>query len=100
MPLASSAATSAPLAHRREVLPPEARDHIVVGLKVRRNQANPDIAVRRPLDPTAGKYPVGVAVDQQRQHHPGVILRRARAAMVHLEGAQSDAFDRLDHEVH
>ena len=45
------------------------------------------------------KNPVGVAVDQQRQHHPGVILRRAGAAMVHLEGAQIDAFDRLDHEM-
>ena len=87
------------LRHRREVLPPEARDRIVVGVTVRRNEANPDIAVRRPLDPTAGKDPVGVAVDQQRQHHPGVILRRARAAMVHLEGAQSDTLHRLDHEV-
>ena len=27
------------------------------------------------------------------------VLRRARATMVHLEGAQIDAFDRLDHEV-
>ena len=87
------------LRHRVEVLPPEARDRIVVGVPVRRNEANPDIAVRRPLDTTAGKDPVGVAVDQQRQHHPGVILRRARATMVHLEGTQIDAFDRLDHGV-
>ena len=87
------------LRHRSEVLPPEARDRIVVGVKVRRNEANPDIAVRRPLDPTAGKDPVGVAVDQQHQHHTGVILRRARAAMVHLEGVQIDALDRLDHEM-
>ena len=53
------------LRHRVEVLPPEARDRIVVGVPVRRNEANPDIAVRRPLDTTAGKDPVGVAVDQR-----------------------------------
>ena len=87
------------LRHRSEVLPPKARDRVVVGVTVRRDEANPDVAVRRPLDPTAGEDPVGVAVDQQRQHHPRVILRRARAAMVHLEGAQIDTLHRLDHEV-
>ena len=51
------------------------------------------------LDPTARKDPVGIAVDQQGQHHPGVILRRARATTVHLEGVHVDALDRLDHEV-
>ena len=71
----------------------------MIRVPVRRNKANPDIAVRRPLDPTAGEEPVGVAVDQQRQHHPGVILRRARASIVHLEGTQIDALHRLDHEV-
>ena len=43
------------LRHRIEVLPPEARDRIVVGVTVHRDEANPDIAVRRPLDPAAGK---------------------------------------------
>ena len=66
---------------------------------VRRNEANPDITVCSPLDPTAGEDPVGVAVDHQRQHHPWVILRRARAALVHIEGAQIDTLHRLDHEV-
>jgi len=87
------------LRHRSEVLPPEARDRIVVRMPVRRHEANPDIPVRRPLDPAAGKDPVGVAVDQQRQHHPRVILRRPRTPMVHLEGTQIDALDRLDHEM-
>ena len=87
------------LRHRGEVLPPEARHRVVVGVKVRRHKANPDIAVRRPLDPTAGENPVSVAVDQQSQHHPRVMLRRPRAAMVHLEGAQIDALDRRDHEM-
>ena len=49
--------------------------------------------------PAAGKDPVGVAVDQQRQHHPRVILRRPRTPMVHLEDAQIDALDRRDHEM-
>ena len=87
------------LRHRSEVLPPEAHDRVVVGVKIRRDEANPDIAMRRPLDPTAGENPIGVAVDHKRQHHPRVILRRARAAMVHLEDAQIDALDRLDHEM-
>ena len=87
------------LRHRSEVLPTKARDRVVVRVTVRRDEANPDIAVRRPLDPTAGEDPVGVAVDQQRQHHSRVILRRARAAMVHLEGAQIDTLHSLDHEV-
>ena len=77
----------------------DARDRVVVGVTVRRDEANPDIAVRRPLNPTAGEDPVSVAVDHQRQHHPWVILRRARAAMVHLEGAQIDTLHNLDHEV-
>ena len=75
------------------------RDRVMVGVTVRRDEANPDITVRRTLDPTAGKDPVGVAVNHQRQHHPGVILRRARATMVHLEGAQIDTLHSLDHEV-
>jgi hypothetical protein len=63
------------------------------------HETHPDIAVRRALDPPARKYPVGIAVDQQRQHHPRVILRRTGAAMVHLEGAHLDPIDRLDHEM-
>ena len=57
------------------------------------HEAHPDIAVRRALDPP------GIAIDQQRQHHPRVILRRAGATMVDLEGAHLDPLDRLDHEV-
>ena len=87
------------LAKRRQVLAPKGRDRVMVGMDVGGHEAHPDIAVRRALDPPAREDPVGIAVDQQRQHHPGVILRRAGAAMVHLEGAHLDALDRLDHEV-
>ena len=51
------------------------------------------------VDPPAREDPVGKATDQQRQHHPRVILRRAGATMVDLEGAHLDPLDRLDHEV-
>jgi len=78
---------------------PEARDRVVVRVPVRRHEAHPDVAMRRALDPPDREYPVGMAVDQRRQHYPRVILRRARAAMVDLEGAQIDALDRRDHEV-
>ena len=87
------------LRYRGEVLPPEARDRIVVRMTVRRHKANPDVPVRRPLDPPAGENPVGVAIDQQRQHHPRVILRRPRTPMVHLEGVQIDPLNRRDHEM-
>ena len=87
------------LRHRLEVRTPKGRDRVVVRVMVRRHEANPDIAVRRPLDPAAREDPVRIAIDQQRQHHPGMILRRARAAMVDLEGTEIDALDRLDHEV-
>ena len=71
----------------------------MVGMDIGGHEAHPDIAVRRALDPPAREDPVGIAIDQQRQHHPRVILRRAGATMVDLEGAHLDPLDRLDHEV-
>ena len=87
------------LSYRRHVVAPEGRDRVMVGMIVGGHEAHPNVATGRALDPTARKAPAGIAVDQQRQHHPGVILRRAGAATVHLEGAHVDALDRLDHEV-
>jgi hypothetical protein len=84
------------LGKRRQVLAPKGRDRV---MGVGGHEAYPDIPVGRALDPPAREDPVGIAVDQQRQHHPRVILRRARAPMVHLEGAHLDALDRLEHEV-
>jgi hypothetical protein len=87
------------LADRRKVLAPKRRDRVMVGMHVGRHEANPDVPVRRPFDPAARENPVGIAIDQQRQHHPRVILRRPRAAMIDLEGTHLDALDRLDHEM-
>ena len=87
------------LGNRPTVLAPEGRDRVMVRVAVGRHKAHPEVATGRALDPTAREDSVGIAVDQKRQHHPGVILRRAAAATVHLEGAHVDALDRLDHEV-
>ena len=87
------------LAKRRQVVAPKGRDRVMVGMDIGGHEAHPDIAVRRALDPPAREDPVGIAIDQQRQHHPRVILRRAGATMVDLEGAHLDPLDRLDHEV-
>src|SRR3546814_159320 len=55
--------------------------------------------MRRPLDPPRGEDPVGIAVDQQRQHQPRVVLRLAGALPVHLERTKADTLDSLDDEM-
>jgi hypothetical protein len=87
------------LGHRLEVASPEGRDRVVIRVLVRRHVAHTDVPLGRPLDPSARKDPVGVAVDQQRQHHPWVILGRPGAAIVGRERADADPLDRLDHEM-
>ena len=87
------------LGDRPTVLAPEGRDRVMVRVPVGGHKAHPEVATGRALDPTAREDPVGIAVDQKRQHHPRVILRRAAAPTVHLEGAHVDALNRLDHEV-
>ena len=62
--------------HRIEVAAPERADRVVVRMTVRRHVPNANVPIRRPLDPTRAEDPVRVAVHQQRQHHPRVILRR------------------------
>jgi hypothetical protein len=45
------------------------------------------------------KYPVGVTVDQQRQHHARVILRLARAAPIDLERPDINTLNGFDDEM-
>ena len=71
----------------------------MVRVTVRRHVPNANVPIRRPLDPTRAEDPVRVAVHQQRQHHPRVILRRSGAPFVHLEPLQRHPFHRLNHEV-
>jgi hypothetical protein len=68
-------------------------------VQVRRHVAHPDVAVRRPLDPARGEDAVGVAVDQQRQHQPRVVLRLAARHRLGLEGIQRHPLHRRHDEV-
>ena len=47
--------------------PPERRDGVVIGMFVRRNEAESHRIIRRPLQLAAGKHARGVAVDQNAQ---------------------------------
>lgn len=83
----------------RGVLAPERGDGIMVGRGVGGDEANRNIAVCRPLDPARGENAVGVAVDQQRQHQPRVVLCLASAPPVDLERTDVDALDSFDDEM-
>ena len=45
------------------------------------------------------EHPVGVAVNQQRQHHPRVVLRRAAAALIHPKSVHRHPLHRRQHEM-
>jgi hypothetical protein len=45
------------------------------------------------FDPTPRKNPVRVTINQQRQHHPRMILRLAVAPPIDLESANINPFD-------
>ena len=57
-------------------------------MQVGGDKAHADVAIGRPLDPPRGEDAVGIAVDQQRQHQPRVILRLAASPLRHLERPQ------------
>ena len=57
------------------------------------------VAVGGALDAAAAEGAVGVAVDEQREHHRRRELRVAAAAVVDGEGAQRQPLDGLDDEM-
>ena len=57
------------------------------------------VAVGGALNAPAAKSAVGVAVDEQREHHRRRELRVAAAAVVDGESAQRQPFDSLNDEV-
>ena len=57
------------------------------------------VAVGGALDAAAAEGAVGVAVDEQREHHRRRELRVAAAAVVDGEGAQWQPLDGLEDEV-
>ncbi len=73
---------------RRLVGPPKAGDRVVVGVRVGGDETGADVPVRRPLDPPRGEDAVGMAVDEQRQHQPRMVLRLAAGPGVGVKRRQ------------
>ena len=74
-------------------------DRIVIGVQVGGDEPHRDVAVGRPLDPAGRKDAVGVAVNQQRQHQPGMILRLAARLRPGPERTDRHTLDRGDDEM-
>jgi hypothetical protein len=68
-------------------------------MQVRRDKPNPDIPIGRPLNPPRREQAVRVAVDQQRQHQPRMILRLAAGAFRNHERVHRNPLSRRYHEV-
>jgi len=51
------------------------------------------------FDAPGTNYPGGIAIEQQRQHHPGGILFTARAPFIDPDLAQVQFLDHLQDEV-
>ena len=64
-----------------EKAPPKRGDRVVVGVVVGGDVAERHAVVSRPLKLAARKHPGGVAVNQNPQQHPGMVRRRAGAAI-------------------
>ena len=54
-------------------------------MRIGGDEAGADVAIPRPLDPPRGEHAVGIAVDEQRQHQPRVVLRLAAGLRVGVE---------------
>ena len=73
--------------------PAERRNRVMVGMQVGRHEAHGNVAEGRPLDPPRREDAVGIAVDQQRQHQPGMVLRLAACTPRHVECAERHPID-------
>src|SRR6266516_2595556 len=67
-------------------------------MKVRGNEAKGDRVVGGALDLARGEDPRGVAVDQQRQQHGGMIRRRPRATIRFDHCREIQLIDHFHHE--
>ena len=68
-------------------------------MRVGGDEAHPDVPVGRSLDPPRGKDAVGIAIDEQRQHQPRVVLRLAASLRVCLEHPQPHPLNRRHDEM-
>ncbi len=87
------------LRNRLEVLPAKLADDVVVRMGVGADVARADVAVRRALNAPRANYAVGVAANQQRQHHSRLILRRAAAALVDPKTVHRHPLHRREHKM-
>jgi hypothetical protein len=71
----------------------------VIGVRVGAEITHGHVAAGCPLDAAAAEEAVGVAVDEQGEHHRRRELRVAAAAVIDGEGAQRQPLDGLDDEV-
>lgn len=71
----------------------------MVRVRVGGHEARPDVPVGCPLDPPRRKHPLGIAVDQQRQHQPRVVLRLAARLRIHPKLPQPNAVNRRHDEM-
>jgi hypothetical protein len=78
--------------------PTERGDAVVVGLRVRGNEAKRHRIVTSTLDLAAGVHAGGVAVHQQAQQHRRVIGRTATSSVLPHKFAQVHLFDDLYNE--
>ena len=85
--------------HGLEVVAAEGADGVVIGMGVGAEVAHGQVAVGGALDAAAAEDAVGVAVDEQGEHHRRRELRVAATAVVDREGAQRQPLDGLDDEV-
>ena len=79
-----------------EKAPPKRGDRVVVGMVVGGDVAERHAVVSRPLKLAARKHPGGVAVNQNPQQHPGMVRRRAGAAIGADHAAKIEPVDHLD----
>ncbi|MFT5407137.1 MAG: hypothetical protein ACI9DF_006009, partial [Verrucomicrobiales bacterium] len=82
-----------------EVLAAEFADGIVIGMGVASEKTHGDIAMGGTLDLTRGEKSVGIAVDEEREHHVWRELPRACATVVDLKAFERQTMDGLNGEV-
>jgi hypothetical protein len=78
--------------------PPERGDGVVIGMVVRRDEAERYGIVGRSFELAAGKHPARVAVDQKAQQRCRMVGGRACAAITLAHRGQVKAVDDLHHE--
>jgi hypothetical protein len=78
-----------------EKAPPKRGDRVVVGVVVGGDVAERHAVVSRPLQLAARKHPGGVAVNQNPRQHPGMVRRRAGAAISADHAAKIEPVDHL-----